>query len=95
MSYIDGFVIAVPTASRQKFIDHAERIDSVFIELGAVLRLYTRAKAGASRPLEEALGHLSGDAATVRPSARGWSGRRGRSIFAWPFSRAQSIALRR
>ena len=43
MSYIDGFVIAVPTASRQKFIDHAERIDSVFIEPGAVLPLYTRA----------------------------------------------------
>lgn len=36
MSYIDGFVIAVPTANRQKFIDHAERIDSVFIELGAI-----------------------------------------------------------
>ena len=23
MSYIDGFVIAVPTANKQKFIDHA------------------------------------------------------------------------
>lgn len=36
MSYIDGFVIAVPTASKQKFIDHAELGDSVFIELGAM-----------------------------------------------------------
>ena len=35
MSYIDGFVIAVPTANRQKFIDHAELGDSLFIELGA------------------------------------------------------------
>lgn len=35
MSYIDGFVIAVPTANKQKFIDHAKLGDSVFMELGA------------------------------------------------------------
>jgi uncharacterized protein YbaA (DUF1428 family) len=35
MAYIDGFVIAVPKANRQKFIDHAHMGDSVFIELGA------------------------------------------------------------
>ncbi|WP_417607416.1 DUF1428 domain-containing protein [Primorskyibacter flagellatus] len=35
MSYIDGFVIAVPTANKQKFIDHAKLGDSVFIDLGA------------------------------------------------------------
>lgn len=35
MSYIDGFVIAVPTANKQKFIDHANLGDSVFMELGA------------------------------------------------------------
>ena len=35
MSYIDGFVIAVPTASKQKFIDHATLADSIFIEMGA------------------------------------------------------------
>ena len=35
MSYIDGFIIAVPTANKQKFIDHAKRGDSVFIDLGA------------------------------------------------------------
>ena len=35
MSYIDGFVIAVPTANRQKFVDHARHFDSMFIELGA------------------------------------------------------------
>lgn len=36
MSYIDGFVIAVPSANRQKFIDHANRADSVFFEHGAL-----------------------------------------------------------
>jgi len=35
MSYIDGFVIAVPKANKQKFIDHANKGDSVFVELGA------------------------------------------------------------
>ena len=36
MSYIDGFVIAVPTANKQKFIDHAKLGDGVFIDLGAI-----------------------------------------------------------
>jgi uncharacterized protein YbaA (DUF1428 family) len=36
MSYIDGFVIAVPTANKDKFIAHAKLGDSVFIDLGAV-----------------------------------------------------------
>ncbi|MEQ8661176.1 MAG: DUF1428 domain-containing protein [Gammaproteobacteria bacterium] len=36
MSYIDGFVIAVPTANRQAFIDHAMSADSVFMEFGAL-----------------------------------------------------------
>ena len=35
MSYIDGFVIAVPTANKQKFIQHANDGDSVFVEHGA------------------------------------------------------------
>ena len=35
MAYIDGFVIAVPTANKQQFIDHARKADSVFKELGA------------------------------------------------------------
>ena len=35
MPYIDGFVIAVPTANRQKFIDHARTFDPIFIEFGA------------------------------------------------------------
>ena len=35
MSYVDGFVIAVPTANRDKFIEHARLGDSVFIDLGA------------------------------------------------------------
>jgi uncharacterized protein YbaA (DUF1428 family) len=36
MSYIDGFVIAVPAANKQKFIDHARQLDPIFIELGAI-----------------------------------------------------------
>ncbi|WP_417494362.1 DUF1428 domain-containing protein [Maricaulis sp.] len=36
MSYIDGFVIAVPTANKQKFIDHAEFANGVFMDLGAL-----------------------------------------------------------
>ena len=35
MSYIDGFVIAVPTANKQKFIDHANMADTMFVEMGA------------------------------------------------------------
>ena len=35
MSYIDGFVIAVPTANKEKFIEHAEKADNLFKELGA------------------------------------------------------------
>jgi uncharacterized protein YbaA (DUF1428 family) len=35
MSYIDGFLIAVPTANKQKFIDHATLGDSAFIDHGA------------------------------------------------------------
>jgi uncharacterized protein YbaA (DUF1428 family) len=36
MTYIDGFIIAVPKANRQKFIDHATTGDSFFVDLGAV-----------------------------------------------------------
>jgi uncharacterized protein YbaA (DUF1428 family) len=36
VSYIDGFVAAVPTANRQKFIEHAELGDAVFMDLGAL-----------------------------------------------------------
>jgi uncharacterized protein YbaA (DUF1428 family) len=35
MSYIDGFVIAVPTANRDKFIAHANTFDGMFLEVGA------------------------------------------------------------
>ena len=35
MPYIDGFVIAVPTANKQKFIEHAQHFDALFLELGA------------------------------------------------------------
>ena len=36
MSYIDGCVIPVKTADKQKFIDHAKRIDKFFVEFGAL-----------------------------------------------------------
>lgn len=35
MTYVDGFVIAVPKANRQAFIDHAKTVDGVFMEFGA------------------------------------------------------------
>lgn len=35
MTYIEGFVIAVPTANKQKFVDHANQGDAVFFENGA------------------------------------------------------------
>ena len=36
MAYIEGFVIPVPTANRQRFIDHATFTDTLFKELGAI-----------------------------------------------------------
>lgn len=35
MPYIDGFVAAVPTANKEKFIAHANSGDSVFLDHGA------------------------------------------------------------
>lgn len=35
MSYIDGFVIAVPNARREAFIAHADAYDPIFLEVGA------------------------------------------------------------
>ena len=35
MSYIDGFVIAVPSGNRDKFVRHASTADAIFRELGA------------------------------------------------------------
>jgi uncharacterized protein YbaA (DUF1428 family) len=36
VSYIDGFVIAVPTANKQLFIDHANTGNGVVMDFGAV-----------------------------------------------------------
>jgi len=36
MTYIDGFVIAVPKANKDKFIHHANTADGMFIEMGAL-----------------------------------------------------------
>ncbi|MFG6109350.1 DUF1428 domain-containing protein [Stenotrophomonas nematodicola] len=35
MAYIDGFVIAVPTANREAFLKHAQMGDAICIEHGA------------------------------------------------------------
>lgn len=35
MSYIDGFVLAVPTANKQAFLEHANAGDSLILEFGA------------------------------------------------------------
>jgi uncharacterized protein YbaA (DUF1428 family) len=35
MSYIDGFVIAVPNANKEKFLEHARTFDPLFLEFGA------------------------------------------------------------
>ena len=34
--FVDGFVIAVPTADKDAFTRHAESIDAIFMELGAL-----------------------------------------------------------
>lgn len=36
MSYIDGFLIAVPTAKKEAFLVHARTGDAVFMEFGAL-----------------------------------------------------------
>jgi uncharacterized protein YbaA (DUF1428 family) len=35
MAYVDGFVMAVPTANKQKFLEHAKTVDAFCIECGA------------------------------------------------------------
>ncbi|HET9034063.1 MAG TPA: DUF1428 domain-containing protein [Dokdonella sp.] len=35
MSYVDGFVIAVPSANHEAFIKHANTLDVIFLEFGA------------------------------------------------------------
>jgi uncharacterized protein YbaA (DUF1428 family) len=36
MAYVDGFVVAVPTANREKFKQHAEAAAAIFKEYGAL-----------------------------------------------------------
>jgi len=36
MAYIDGFVIAVPTANKEGFLEHAKQMDGIFVEFGAL-----------------------------------------------------------
>lgn len=36
MTYVDGFVAAVPSAKKQAFIDHAQAVGPIFKEYGAL-----------------------------------------------------------
>ena len=36
MSYIDGFVIPVPSDKKEAFLHHARTVDQIFLELGAL-----------------------------------------------------------
>ena len=36
MSYIDGYVIAVPSENKQEFIEHAQMMDSILMDFGAL-----------------------------------------------------------
>ena len=36
MSYVDGYILAVPKANRTRFIEYAETVDRIFIEHGAI-----------------------------------------------------------
>lgn len=36
MSYVDGFLTAVPLANKDRFIAHAHAVDAMFIEFGAL-----------------------------------------------------------
>ncbi|MFD2741335.1 DUF1428 domain-containing protein [Sulfitobacter aestuarii] len=36
MNYVDGFVIAVPAANKQKYIEHAKEAAALFKDLGAI-----------------------------------------------------------
>lgn len=35
MSYIDGYILAVPTGDKEKFVSYAEEVDHIFIKHGA------------------------------------------------------------
>ena len=35
MTYVDGFLMAVPTANQQRFVEHARTGGEAFLELGA------------------------------------------------------------
>ena len=36
MTYVDGFVLAVPSGNKDTFVEHANRFDSMMIEEGAL-----------------------------------------------------------
>ena len=36
MSYIDGFVVPVPSANKEAFVSHARHVDQLFMDYGAL-----------------------------------------------------------
>ena len=65
MSYIDRFVLAVPTANKQKFIAHATQFDSLFIDHGPTRnpgdsdrQIYGRHRRHLRQPVESTLSLL-------------------------------------
>ena len=36
MTYLEGFVLAIPKANKEKFIAHANLADGVFVEYGEI-----------------------------------------------------------
>ena len=81
MSYVDGFVLAVPSANKQKFIDHARQGDSVFMEYGA------------TRVLECWGDDVPEGKQTGLPSRRESQGRRGRWCFPGSNGRTKARAM--
>ena len=61
MTYVDGFVIAVPKANKQAFVDHARMADPCFMEMGAVRILESTSR---NSYAQEPAGHLG-----VKPRA--------------------------
>ncbi|MEM6909069.1 MAG: DUF1428 domain-containing protein [Pseudomonadota bacterium] len=83
MSYIDGFVMAVPTANREKFQAHCETADSWFLENGATRVVETW---GADVPKGETTDLIKAVAATEEETVSfGW--------IEWPNKKTRDAAM--
>ncbi len=85
MAYVDGFVIPVARGQRDAFVDHARRIDPIFLEFGATRVVecwgddvppgtttdFFRAVAATG---DEAVSSRGSNGPTRRRAMRAWSG---------------------